>query len=90
MDQLLQELTELYAPSALEDELRRFVTAKLERLCDEVTTDACGNVIGLVRPSNPSPLPAITILTHMDEISMVCLLYTSEVSCSVMRTSPAG
>jgi putative aminopeptidase FrvX len=71
VDQLLQELTELYAPSALEDELRRFVTAKLERLCDEVTTDACGNVIGLVRPSNPSPLPAITILTHMDEISMV-------------------
>lgn len=79
LDQLLQELMDLYAPSGMEGEVRNFLKRRLEPLCDEVSIDSSGNVIGLIRSSNPTPSPTITIMTHMDEISMV-----------VKRIEPSG
>ncbi|MGC8856313.1 MAG: M42 family peptidase, partial [Anaerolineae bacterium] len=45
MKKLLQELTEIPAPSGAEETLRTYLRTALEPLVDEIRVDALGNLI---------------------------------------------
>lgn len=66
---LLQELLHAYGPGGQEDEVREICRRELEPLVDEVSVDAAGNLVCLVRGSGDAP--AIRVMAHMDELSMI-------------------
>ena len=43
---LLKKLSEAYGPSGYEDDVREIVRKELEPLCDTVSVDTMGNVVG--------------------------------------------
>lgn len=72
MKQLLKQLTETFAPSGYEDEIRKLVRAEVEPLADELKVDALGNLIARKKPTKPSKAPKkIMIAAHMDEIGLM-------------------
>lgn len=76
---LLQRLIRARAPSGQEDEVALICQKELERVCDEVTTDMCGNVIGVIKgDSQSSGHTSVRLMTHMDEISMIVKRVTPE------------
>lgn len=71
---LLEELLMARGPGGQEEEVRDICRRALAPVCDELWTDAAGNLIGLVRAGAESPTgarPAIRIMAHMDEIAML-------------------
>jgi putative aminopeptidase FrvX len=69
---LLQELLATYGPCGEEDAVREVCRRELEPLVDETWVDAAGNLVGLLRGGEPGPgVPAIRVMAHMDELSMV-------------------
>jgi putative aminopeptidase FrvX len=65
---LLQELLGTYGPCGQEDAVRDVCRRELERVADEVWTDAGGNLVGLVRGASAPP---VRVMAHMDELSMI-------------------
>lgn len=69
---LLEELCKTPGAPGREERVRELVRGHLEKLCDEVTTDVLGNVIGLKRGSDGGDTPRRLMLSsHMDEISFL-------------------
>ena len=68
---LLQELVYARGPSGQEDEVRSICLRELEPLCDEVHTDASGNVVGLIRGGDADSGPVVRVMAHMDELAMI-------------------
>lgn len=70
---LLSRLLMARGPGGQEDEVRAICLEELQRHCDEVWTDRAGNVIGLLKGSEPDPngQHAVRIMGHMDEIAML-------------------
>ena len=69
---LLQELLFAYGPCGQEDAVRDVCLRELEPVVDEAWTDPAGNVIGVLRGgSEGSGAPAVRVMAHMDELSML-------------------
>jgi putative aminopeptidase FrvX len=71
--ELLQELLWAYGPCGQEDEVRDVCRRELEPCVDEMSIDAAGNLIGLIRGTNDDgdSATAIRVMAHMDELSML-------------------
>lgn len=70
--QLLQELLTTYGPCGQEDAVRDICARELEPHVDEMWTDTAGNLIGLIRGTDPEASgPVIRVMAHLDELSMI-------------------
>ncbi|MGY1601306.1 hypothetical protein [Geodermatophilus sp. SYSU D00815] len=65
---LLEELLLAYGPGGQEDAVRDVVRRELEPLVDELSVDAAGNLVGLVRGGGG---PVVRVMAHLDELSMI-------------------
>ena len=71
---LLEELLLARGPGGQEDEVRAICQRELEGCCDEVGSDAAGNLVARISPPH---LPreqarrAARLLAHLDEIAMI-------------------
>lgn len=83
---LLQSLVNCYGPSGQEDEVRIFCEQELNHLVDDLWIDAAGNLIGKMNGKDKS-LPAIRLMAHMDEISMIVKKINEDGS---LRVNPLG
>ena len=68
---LLKRLTEAAGIPGYEDRLRAIVIPELEAVCDEVSVDPLGNVVGLKRGSGPEPRRKVMLAGHIDEIGFM-------------------
>ena len=70
---LLEELLGTYGPCGQEDAVRDVCRRELEPYVDEMWTDPAGNLIGLIRGtgSDNECRPAIRVMAHIDELSML-------------------
>ena len=71
---LLKRLCELPGAPGREERIRAFVQEKLEPLCEEVSVDAIGNLIGIKRATSTggdTPALRLMISSHLDEISFM-------------------
>jgi putative aminopeptidase FrvX len=65
---LLHELLGTYGPCGQEDAVREVCRRELEPLADSTWVDAAGNLVGLIRGGAG---PAVRVMAHMDELSML-------------------
>jgi putative aminopeptidase FrvX len=65
---LLEELLLAYGPGGQEDAVRDVVRRELTPLVDELSVDAAGNLIGLVRGNGG---PVVRVMAHLDELAMI-------------------
>jgi putative aminopeptidase FrvX len=65
---LLQDLLGAYGPCGQEDAVRDICRRELEPLVDSTWVDPAGNLVGLIRGGDA---PAIRVMAHMDELSML-------------------
>jgi len=72
---LLKEISELPGVPGYEDEVRKYIEAKMAGI-SEVTRDNLGSVI--CRKAGASPEPKIMMAGHMDEIGMLVTYITKE------------
>lgn len=68
---LLQELLHAYGPGGQEDEVRAICRREFAPLVDELSVDAAGNLVGLLRGSGAREAPVVRVMAHMDELAMV-------------------
>jgi putative aminopeptidase FrvX len=68
---LLQELLHAYGPGGQEDDVRDICRRELAPLVDEISVDAAGNLVGLVRGSGDRTAPVVRVMAHLDELSML-------------------
>lgn len=68
--ELLKYLTQISGPSGAEDMIRGAIKAEAAGKCDEIITDALGNLI-LVKKSNAPDKKKIMVAAHMDEIGII-------------------
>ncbi|MDT0274637.1 hypothetical protein [Blastococcus goldschmidtiae] len=68
--QLLQELLHAYGPGDQEHQVRAICSRELTPLADEIDVDASGNLVALLRGSDPDAAP-VRVMAHMDELSMI-------------------
>jgi hypothetical protein len=68
---LLQELLSAYGPGGQEDEVREVCRRALEPLVDELTVDAAGDLVGLLRGTGEGDAPVVRVMAHMDELAMI-------------------
>ncbi len=69
--ELLKQLTEAAGIPGYEDRLRAIVIPELEAVCDEVSVDALGNVIGVKRGTGREPRRKVMLAGHIDEIGFM-------------------
>ena len=66
---LLKRLTEAFGTSGQEDEVKNILKEEFKKICDKVTEDDLGNIVGLKRGSAPNrQRKKIMLAGHMDEI----------------------
>ncbi len=70
MQELLQQLCELYGPSGREDAVRETLRSLVADLADEVRVDALGNLIVRARAGTEGG-KRVMLAAHMDEIGLV-------------------
>jgi putative aminopeptidase FrvX len=68
---LLQDLLAAYGPGGQEDEVRDVCRRALEPLVDELTMDAAGNLVALLRGTGEPDVPVVRVMAHMDELAMI-------------------
>ncbi len=68
--ELIQELTALSGVSSNEKEVALFLENKLKRICDKVTVDKSGNVIGEIFAEKKSA-KTLMLEAHMDRIGLM-------------------
>jgi endoglucanase len=68
---LLKRLCETPGIPGDEGRIREIVLPELRETCDEVSTDALGNVIGLKRGAGGEPRRKVMLAAHMDEIGFM-------------------
>jgi len=66
--ELLKKLTQTPGVAGREEKIRKVVKEEMESFCDEVRSDALGNLIGLKKGSGESK---IMVAGHMDEIGFL-------------------
>jgi putative aminopeptidase FrvX len=86
--ELLQELLWAYGPCGQEDAVRDVCRRELESIVDEMWVDAAGNLIGLLRRGSGGRgegAPAVKVMAHMDELSMLVKRVESDGSLHVTQ-----
>lgn len=84
---LLKRLSEAAGIPGYEDRIRAIVFPELTALCDEVSVDALGNVIGVKRGTGDAPRRKVMLAAHMDEIGFM----VSHISdTGFLRLQPLG
>ena len=68
---LLQELLYAYGPGGQEGDVREICRRELEPLVDDLSVDAAGNLVGLVRGDGQPGTPVVRVVAHLDELSMI-------------------
>ena len=68
---LLQELLYAYGPGGQEEDVREICRRELAPLVDELSVDAAGNLVGLVRGTGDPEVPIVRVMAHLDELSMI-------------------
>ena len=72
MKKLLKQLTETFAPSGYEENVRKLVRAEVKPFADEIKVDALGNLIVRKKPAKATKdTKKIMIAAHMDEIGLI-------------------
>src|SRR5690554_2866256 len=66
--QLLKTLSEMHGAPGREEHVRAFIAGQVEKYCDEMRTDALGNLI-CVKRSSKADAKRVMIACHMDEIA---------------------
>ena len=66
--ELLQELLTAYGPVGQEDAVREVCRRELGSLVDDMWVDPAGNLVGVLRGGDS---PAIRVMAHLDELSMI-------------------
>jgi putative aminopeptidase FrvX len=84
--QLLQELLTTYGPCGQEDAVRAICARELEPHVDELWTDSAGNLVGLIRGSQPGAGPVVRVFAHLDELSMIVKRVEGDGSLAAART----
>ena len=84
--ELLKKLCEASGAPGAEDEIREMCIAELKPLCDSVTVDAMGNVIGLKKGSKAGA-KKIMLAGHMDEIGFAVKYVDDK---GFLRIAPLG
>ncbi|MCS7197841.1 MAG: M42 family metallopeptidase [Candidatus Bipolaricaulota bacterium] len=84
--ELLKRLCEAHGVPGREEAVRALVLSELEQLCDEIRTDALGNVIAFKRGSGHGP--KVMLAAHMDEIGFL-VSHVDEKS-GFVRIDPVG
>ncbi len=69
--ELLKQLCEASGIPGYEERIRAIVRPELEAICDEVSVDALGNVIGIKRGAGDGMRPKVMLAGHMDEIGFM-------------------
>ncbi len=67
---MLQQLTQARGPSGGESDVGALIAQLLQPLCQEVTVDAMGNVLGFKPGHGPEPRPRVMLMAHLDEIHL--------------------
>ena len=67
---ILQQLTQARGPSGGEGEAAKLVARLMAPLCQDVSIDAVGNVVGVKPGSGPEPRPKVMLMAHLDEIHL--------------------
>ncbi|CAA9566647.1 MAG: peptidase M42 [uncultured Thermomicrobiales bacterium] len=75
---LLKRLTEAAGIPGYEDRLRAIVGPELEAVCDEVSVDALGNVVGVKRGTGAEPRRKVMVAGHIDEIGFMVKYISDE------------
>ncbi len=83
---LASELTSFCSPTGFEDEIRKYLLARLKKSCD-VETDVMGNVIARVKGTGKEPRPRLLLAAHIDEIGFMVSHVTPE---GFLRVAPLG
>ena len=83
---LLERLCRSYGVAGFEDEVRQIVMEELRRVCDDVRTDAMGNVVGFKRGKGRKRRK-LMLAAHMDEIGF---LVTHVDEKGFLRLDPVG
>ncbi len=84
--ELLKKLCEAHGVPGREEAVRTLVVSELDKLCDEIRTDALGNVIALKKGNGRGP--KVMIAAHMDEIGFL-VSHVDEKS-GFLRIDPVG
>lgn len=66
--ELLKALSEMHGAPGREEHVRAFIASKVEAYCDEMRTDAMGNLI-CVKRSGKADAQRLMLACHMDEIA---------------------
>lgn len=65
--EILEKITQINSPSGNESEIRSFITGEIKKYCDELYTDAMGNLIARKKGGGKR----IMFAAHMDEIGII-------------------
>ncbi len=65
---LLKQICKIPGAPGFENNVRNFVKKQITGLCDEVKTDAMGNLIGIRKGKSPKK---VMVAAHMDEIAFI-------------------
>jgi endoglucanase len=84
--ELLKKLCEAHGVPGREEAVRGLVVRELEKVTDEIRTDALGNVIALKKGSGRGP--KVMIAAHMDEIGF--LVSHIDEKIGFLRIDPVG
>jgi len=84
--ELLKKLCEAHGVPGREEAVRELVVSELRGVCDEIRTDALGNVIALKRGSGRGP--KVMLAAHMDEIGF--LVSHIDEKTGFLRIDPVG
>lgn len=87
--QSLKELTQLWGPSGYEYKIREYIAAKVEDFCDEMYSDALGNLIAVKKGHGENP-KKIMCAGHMDEIGFCVQAITDEGYAKVRNIGGVG
>ncbi len=65
--ELLRQLTQTFGPSGSEEQVSALIASQIRPFCDEIRTDALGNLMAIKHGKGPK----IMIAAHMDEIGVM-------------------
>jgi endoglucanase len=85
--ELLKRLTEAAGIPGYEDRLRAIVIPELEAVCDEVSVDPLGNVVGVKRGTGAEPRRKVMLAGHIDEIGFMVKYISDD---GFLRLQPLG
>jgi endoglucanase len=70
MYELLKELCDLVGPSGFEQDVQRYIAARVQHIADDIKVDALGNVI-VTKKGNDPGYPSLLLAAHTDEIGFI-------------------